>query len=384
MRKLLLVVAVAAAGAALAEGGDGELVEPRGNRGWHFRVGPVLAPRVRVKMHCPRRGALPPLTLPGLTVTSGMDGNVAADPSAGYVERIYADGYVKPDEGTADSETMVSGLTWNWGAKNVGAQYSGRRVDFHTDRARWSESGALSGYSREGSGFESDRDMFLGVEAMGGFTFFENDIFDASLDFGFRYYGSGDMKERSRYGTTVTVTRNEYRYVDSYDASGWTDVPNGSYDGSAAGPGRLLGATPTRREELMSSTTSQTYYTRVRTKVDYQIWDLRLGPTVGWKAFDWLALRGGVYGLLGLVDARLRTEMHTVNGYYSSRKSTCEGIFGMAAGLSAQVNFTDRLFLMGGVEYDWWSDAVHLRTGGADARIKLSDISVSLALGMEF
>ena len=76
--------------------------------------------------------------------------------------------------------------------------------------------------------------------------------------------------------------------------------------------------------------------------------------------------------------------MHTVNGSYSSKSSTCEGIFGMAAGLSAQVNFTESLFLMGGVEDDWWSDAVHLRAGGADARIKLSDIAVSLALGMDF
>lgn len=385
MRKLLLIVAVAATGVALAEGGDGELVEQRGNRGWHFRVGPVFAPRVRVKVRCPRPDALPSLTLPGLTVTSGMDGNVAADPSAGYADRIYTDGYVKPDEGTADPDTMVSGLTWNWGAKNVGSQYSSGRMDFHTERARWSESASASSTAREGSGFESDRDMLLGVEAMGGFTFFENERFDVALDAGFRYYGSGDMKERSRYGTTVTVTRNEYRYVDSYDASGWKDVPSGAYNGSAGGPGRLLGATPTRQEELMNSTSSsQTYYNRVSTKVDYQIWDLRLGPTAGWKVRDWLMIRGGAYGLLGLVDARLRTDVQTANGSYSSKKSTCEGIFGMAASLSAQVNFTESLFLMGGVEYDWWSDAVHLRAGGADAHIKLSDIAVSLALGMDF
>jgi hypothetical protein len=133
-----------------------------------------------------------------------------------------------------------------------------------------------------------------------------------------------------------------------------------------------------------STSTSERRYYSASTKLDYRIWDLRLGPTAGWKALDWLTLRGGVYGLLGLVDARLRTDIDVGSGSYGAKKSTCEGIFGVAAGLSAQVNFTDKFFLMGSAEYDWWSDAVSLRAGGADAHIKLSDFSVSLALGMEF
>ena len=56
----------------------------------------------------------------------------------------------------------------------------------------------------------------------------------------------------------------------------------------------------------------------------------------------------------------------------------------MAFGVSGQINLTDNLFVMGGVEYDWWTDSVDLNAGGANAEIKLSDMSISLGLGVEF
>jgi hypothetical protein len=105
---------------------------------------------------------------------------------------------------------------------------------------------------------------------------------------------------------------------------------------------------------------------------------------MGWKATDFLTIRGGVYGLLGLVDAKLNTSVNTDGGSYGAKKSRCEAVFGMAAGISAQINFTENLFLLGGAEYDWWTDDISLRAGGSKARIELSDFTVSLALGMEF
>ena len=381
MRKFWFWMAVAAAGTVLAESGDVELVERKASP-WHMTIGPVLAPRVRVRIHSPRP-VLPAPVRPGAGA-SGSSGNVAADPSAGYADRQYVDGYVKPDEGTEDPDSMISGLTWNWGAKNVGSQYSGGKMEFHTGVARWDETISASSHSA-GSGNGSDRDALLGLEAKGGFTFFENDVFDAAVDAGFRYYGSGDLNAESKYGTSVTTTRNQYRYVDSYSASGWTDVPSGSHAGTPGGPGRLLGATPTRREELAASSGStETYKYYGRTKLNYSIWDLRLGPTLGWQVADYLTLRGGVYGLLGLVDAKLKSSMETADGAYGVKKSTCAGVFGMAAGLSAQINLTEDLYLVGGAEYDWWSDAIHMKSRGADARIKLSDFTVSLSLGMDF
>ena len=408
MRRLWLLVAVAASGVALAEGGDEGLVEQDGNNAWHFRIGPVMAPRVRVRMRGAHRVSPQPQRKPSSSSNSssrsGTGGGASVpDPSAGYVDRQYVDGYVKPDEGTADPGSFIEGLTWNWGADNVGAQYSGGSIEFHTDATKWTETESMtvssSSFAFGGGGADAkgDQDVLLGVEAMGGWTFFEDKTFDAAVDAGFRFYGSGDMQMGSSYGygyrttTTITKMRNEYRFVDSYDASGWTDVPNGSHAGTPGGPGRLIGATPTRREELVGtvarSESQETYsyrYLRNGSKLDYRIWDLRLGPTMGWKATDWLTIRGGAYGLLGLVDARLRTETGATDGVARAKKSCCDAIFGLAAGLSAQINLTKDLFLVGGAEYDWWTDDVNLKAAGTDAHIKLSDFTVSLALGVGF
>lgn len=385
MRRLTLVVTALAAVSALAEeaGAERELVAEKTQSRWHFRIGPVMAPRVRVRVRGPRHISPVP-TFSGSSAYGTVDG-VAADPSAGYADRVYADGFVRPDEGTDDPGSFVSGLTWDWGAADVGSQYSGGKMEFRTDMAGWSETVSASSYGGGGSLFDGDRDILLGVEAMGGWTFYAEEAYEAAIDAGFRFYGSGDLSSRSKYGTSVTTTRNEYRYVDSYSAVGWTDVPSGSYEGTPGGPGRLIGASPSRRRELMGSTSSsETYYYHSSTKLDYRIWDLRLGPTLGWKAFDRLTLRGGVYGLLGIVDAKLRTSVETADGARYAKKSKCDALFGVAAGFSAQVNLTESMYLVGGVEYDWWSDAMRLRSGGTSARIKLSDFTVSLALGMDF
>lgn len=390
-RKFLFLAAVAAVGAVFAEG-DGEgLVREEGYNAWHFRIGPVMSPRVRVNVRGPRF-ALPamPKVQPG--PNSQSSGTGASEPYE------YVDGHVTPNEGTGDGDSLAQGYTWDWSAENVPAQYSNGRVEFHTPMTRWEESVVSSSSSSfssfsSGSNSEGDRDFLVGVEAMGGWTFWNNRTFDAAVDAGFRFYGSGYLDAGSQYGyqfrqlTTVTTTRNEYRYVDSYDASKWTTMPIGSFEGNPVGPKRLLGTTPERREELMgtsrtteTSSRSESYIYSSDTRLIYRIWDLRLGPTFGWYVTDWFTLRGGVYGLLGLVDATLKTD-GTTGG---ASASTCGAVFGMAFGVSAQVNLTDNLFLMGGVEYDWWTDSVDLNAGSAEAEIKLSDMSISLGLGVEF
>lgn len=368
-------------GTVLAEEAGEGFVKEESDRQWHFRVGPVISPRVRAKINAPRR-VMPVLPTPGTTAGNGTP--QAADPSAGYVGRDYVDGFVRPDQGTDDPDSIVSGLTWNWGADDVAAQYSGGRMEFHTEMSRWTETVSTSA-SDGGSSTESDQDTLLGVEAVGGWMFFENDTFDATLDAGFRFYGTGDLTAESKYGASVTTTRNEYRFVDSYDASGWTTVPSGPHLGTPGGPGRVIGATPTRREELMgTSTRTDTYTWRSSTKLDYRIWDLRFGPTFGWRALDRLTIRGGVYGLLGLVDAKLRTTGNTWPGAENAKKTKCSAVFGMAFGLSAQFYLTESIFLLGCAEYDWWTDKVRLDAGGAGARIELSDFTVSVGLGFDF
>ena len=110
MRRLLFFVSMAVCGAVLADGDEG-LVEQKSGKGWHLRIGPVLAPRVRVKISAP--SYVPRQASASAFSSSTAAGRAPADPSEGYVERQYADGYVKPDEGTEDPDSMISGLTWD-------------------------------------------------------------------------------------------------------------------------------------------------------------------------------------------------------------------------------------------------------------------------------
>ena len=384
MRKFLVFAFLAASTAAVFGADDDVLVERKDVGPWHLRIGPVISPRVRAKIRATRVAMPTAASARQSSSSSGTGpGSEVAAPSAGFTDRQYADGYVKPDEGTDDEQSFIHGLTWDWRASDGQRQYSNGKMEFRTDMARWEEtvSSQTSSYG-SGSGYDSDKDSLVGVEVMGGWTFFDDGTFDAAIDAGFRYYGSGDLTARARYGesVTTTTTRKEYRYVDSYDASGWTSVPIGEYEGTPGGPGRLIGATPSRSEEQMnsrsSSATDSSYNYRSTNKLNYKIWDLRLGPTIGWKAMDQLTIRGGVYGLIGLVDAELKTS--------SSKKSKCEAVFGVAAGLMAQYDLTDNLFLFGGAEYDWWADDVTLKARGAEARLELSDFTVSLGLGIQF
>lgn len=386
MRNFLFLTAAVAASVAVAEDPGEGLVKESSYKHWHLTIGPVMSPRVRVSVSGPRVAL--PMTPPAGWRAAGTGAAAPTDPATQpYADRQYVDGYVKPDEGTADPKDWGHGLTWDWGAKDVPSQHSNGRMEFHTDVTRWTESYSSTAYGN-GTGSDGDRDFLVGVEALGGWTFFNDGSFDATVDAGFRFYGSGYIDAESRYGTSVTTTHNDYRFVDSYDASGWTDVPVGPYTGTSGeggAYGRVLGAEPTRREEqLPAPQKTETYYYNGDTRFIYRIWDLRLGPTFGWQATDYLVIRGGVYGMLGLVDATLKTDANTSAGPRSASASTCGAVFGMAFGASAQLYLTDDLFLYGGAEYDWWTDSVDLSAGGAKADIKLSDLVISLGMGVEF
>ena len=385
MRKIYLMAATVIAGAAFAEGeADKELVSTE-KKAWRLTVGPVMAPRVRVKVNGPAI-VMPRLPNPYRSGVSGSAGNVPAGPEAGYTDRQYVDGYVNLDNATGNPDSKRSDRTWNWGADDVAGQYSNGKMEFHTENSRWTETDAVSSYGY-GSGSDSDRDILLGVEAKGGWTFWEDEDFDASLDAGFRFYGSGDLSTATRYGTSVTTTHEDYRFVDRYYAP-WTDeIPTGRHEGTKTGPGRTIGAIPERSEELNAATSyteTKNYHYYSDTRLKYHLWDLRLGPTFGWKATDLLSFRGGTYGLIGLVDGELSTTVNSSSGGYRSSHHRCTPVFGMAFGLSSQINLTDNIFLYGSVEYDWWSDKVSMSTGGSSATLKLSDMSVAAGIGFEF
>ena len=72
-------------------------------------------------------------------------------------------------------------------------------------------------------------------------------------------------------------------------------------------------------------------------------------------------------------------------GIVTGLLQTKVGINPILAGILTMTSlYSVNLFIMGGVEYDWWTDSVDLNAGGANAEIKLSDMSISIGFGVEF
>jgi len=402
MRKLMFAVAIAACGAAVAGDGDNELVEESSASAWHFRIGTVMSPRVRCKF----RGT--PIKYPKMPESGSWTYETdyaiprhtidPTDDEAYLAGREYVNGKVTPDNGTDDPDSMIFNQTWLWWADDIGdgAQYSSANgmVSFNTEMTYWTKDTVSSTY-RGGANDCHDRDIQQGVEFVAGYTFYRKDDFLIDFDLGGRFYGTGDELSVERYGARTSTTIHGYRFVDSYSASGWTSTPGGQHIGTD--PSRVIGDyfEPTREEreipsdELrdrygLESSSSYSYSSYNRTELDYEIWDIRMGPTFGWQPWDFFTLRAGFYGLIGLVHYEFNSDVVTSEQEIHSSNSKCVPIFGIASGLSAQFNITKNLFIMGSIEYDWWTKDVNLWAGQASGKLELSDFSVALSVGVEF
>ena len=381
--------ALFASAAVFAEEAKPELSAEETENNFRFHAGVLYSPRVRVKGHfnggvsrAQFRSLMPQRKL----FPSGSGAKVPS--SSGYANRQYADGFVNLDEGTTDSGSMIEGLTWNWGADDVAGQYSNGKMSFHTDAAEPVYSSSVSEGFNGGGNSGSTREEELGFEIGGEWIYGRKNGFQFGLGGGFRWTGSDDWNLSDGGHVSVSESVSTYRYKDVYDASGWDEraLKHESYAGDMGGPGRLLGAVPESREkELVDRRSSQSSYSYSNDmKLRYNIWDLRLGPTLGYEITDDLLIQGGVYGLLGLVDYSLRASTSAGGPSSTSSQSHCTALFGLGFGIAAEYLFTDNIFLRASAEYDWWSDEVHTRAGAGSAEIALSDFTVTAGIGIEF
>lgn len=354
---------------------------------FRFHAGVLYSPRVRVKGHF-NGGAIRD-RIRGMAAQRtlfGPSGN-QTPAASGYADRTYADGYVNLDDGTTAQGSMIEDLTWNWGADDVAGQYSNGKMSFRTEPV---ESVYSSSVSEEFSGHNggSTREEELGLEVGGEWIYGRKNGFQFGLGGGFRWAGSDDWGLSDRGRVSVTESLDVYRYKDTFDASGWDEgaLTHSSYAGDRGGPGRLLGAVPESREreavDHQSARNDYSYSNDMRLR--YHIWDLRLGPTLGYEITDDLRIQGGVYGLLGLVNYSLRTSTSVGGSSGTSSQSRCTALFGLGFGIAAEYLFTDNIFIRASAEYDWWSDKVHARAGAGSAELALSDFTVTAGIGIEF
>lgn len=238
-------------------------------------------------------------------------------PAAGGADHLYNDGYV-----FVDNSGNAGGLTWNWGYQN-NSQVVGDTMQFNAIDAGNSAStahrkatddpqaGIELTYQRILGSLSSDSSVRWGLEA--GFAYTELDLRD----------------HRSQSGP-VTVT------TDTFQLNGVVP-PGAGYNGTFAGPGALLGDTPTR------STLATTGTLASRNRLSGQLFDLRLGPFLEWNFTPKLSLAASA----GLVMAPTSVE------YDFSETATLAGGSTFAArGHAAKTTMLYGPYLSGVLRYD--------------------------------
>jgi hypothetical protein len=269
----------------------------------------------------------------------------------------YDDGYNRPDlRGIAD------GATWNWGYDRIGqidgttlAMSStsvppGGRLDSVSDDPHW---GGEVTYHRE-LGWTSSYWYGLAV--------------------GLSYQNVRFRQSTSFYSDAVRVT-------DRYEVR--DPLPPAPYRGTAAGPGPLLGDTPTRSTTILggAALTSGSY------DLDAAVVALRMGLSFETPFADWIDLQFGggaigavvqgtfsVYELTSVAD--LRTSSTTVES------EETDFIGGAYAEVGLSVRIERSLYVLAGLQYAFLSD--YTQTAGE--RVVELDMRGALiaTLGMTF
>jgi hypothetical protein len=195
-----------------------------------------------------------------INIKADFYNNLSAGPAAGGANHNYDDGYV-----LVDSSGNAGGLTRNWGYQNA-SQFNavGDTMQFHAVQP--GNSSSVTGNPQYGAELIYQR-------VIGSLHFLQGDWgFEGGLGF-------TDIDLRQNLGGTAPVT------VDSFPLNGVVPPPPG-YNGTFAGPGPLLGDTPTR---TFASATLSGYE-----KLSGGMFPIRLGPFAEWNLTRNLSLAASV------------------------------------------------------------------------------------------
>ena len=335
--KLMTVVCVLVASAALADGvAENELVKEERGR-WTFSAGPSWRSRVKMETH----GTLvAPAPTPRSTTRRDMtdsanwtDASLVADPNAGT-------GGIPPDGklwGVSDTRTEVYGT--------AGANYSVNA---------------------------SDEERPLGLNLQGCYDFLQGETWSVGLNLRFAGYWNMKSSSRGRYnaGSTRTETwQDDYIFPDLSPEADFAPDPADTI---------LANGSTMQGDPVIDTRGSRMVSTRLRSDL-YQI---GLGPKVTWSPFvgwcewmEWLDVYGGVEVLCNLA----RTEFDADGS--STSQTDC--LIGFGGNVGFVGNITDWIGIYGQVGYEW-VDKSDVSTGGFKADIDYSSLVLSAGVQVRF
>lgn len=371
---LVLAFSLFCCSAAVAIGG-----EHGGGEGgaWHWRVGAARRSGTRISASW-REDDVVGRVAPYFRSTSfALPASIG--PMDGYADRDYDDGFVYIDYGTDDPETEVPGLTWFWGYDEAG-QYDGAAVSFRSEPGRTQRIVPVDVDPWE----ESDQFDVSGLDFGVGRRLWQRGRFAMSLDAGVTWYS--DQSSEFRLSRTVArETDRGQRYVDTYDAT-HQPFPDAPYAGTLEGPGYLIHNRPDSRELQDAGGRSRDWIADSALDVDFDMLDLRLGPSLRVRLHERIALR--LAPQLRAAQVEAKASSHTVIApttvgpiEFTGRENVSEWIMGVGVegNLSLEVYRGWRLGLS--VSANQWQDDVNLYAEPFDAKIELGQYAFSVSLG---
>jgi hypothetical protein len=289
--------------------------------------------------------------------SGGGAGGAAIGPATGGgLDRVYDDGFVR-----RDASGNQGGMTWNWGYQNA-SQVSGDTLLMHGSSA-----GRVPGFSRSDDpqwGAELGYERRLGEWSWGKW----------GVQTAFNWT---DVEINGRQAATVSSAV----VTDAYPLGGIIP-PLAPYAGSFAGPGPVIGDSPTRSSAVTSSVVES------KRALDAQVYGWRLGPYLELPVKEWLAvqLSGGL--ALGVVDSEFRyRDVATGGGTTSVRSGRHSDSDVLAGGYAeAQLSFrvTERASVFTGAQYQYLPD-FEQKGRGTKAELELGDaIFVTLGFKLHF
>ena len=237
-------------------------------------------------------------------------------PATGGVDHTYDDGYVK-----VDSSGNAGGLTWNWGYQNS-SQVVGDTMEFHS-----AQSSSSSLRNHDNVTDDPQYGLELTYQRVIGHLFGESGHWGIEAGFG---YTDIDLQD-NRSGTALTTVT-----TDAYQLNGVLP-PGAGYNGTFAGPGALLGDTPTR--STASFLTPQTS----KQRLTGQLFTIRVGPFAEWNFTPKLSLAGSV----GLTLAPAAID------YDFSETTQTSGGLVMTSGHSSKTGLLYGAYVGGTLRYDF-------------------------------
>lgn len=215
----------------------------------------------------------------GLGGVPALPGTSPGPLNSGPFDRIYDDGYNRPDTTAAD------GLTWHWGYREASQIADGYLL--------LSQNRALP----DGSSIRQDNGAQHGLELSYRYHLLAGPRWRVGLEgaFGLTHVSVAD---------SAAVSSSAFKLTDAYDLGGIIP-PQAPYDGTYFGPGALIADTPTWRQERRLPAAALTTGQR---QVDAWVYGLRLGPYVEVPVVPRLAfsLGGGLAVAVADTDFRYR------------------------------------------------------------------------------